>query len=144
MSINERIEVLVDEFSSISDWESRYKLIIKKGKDLGAIDPKYQTEENKVKGCQSQVWLFAELEGENLKFHADSDAAIVKGIVALLLEVYNGSTVDEVMSTKADFLDDIGLRQHLSMNRSNGLTAMLKQIQIYAMAYKAKLAMNKG
>jgi cysteine desulfuration protein SufE len=96
-----------------------------------------------VKGCQSQVWLHAELAGDRVHFSADSDASIVKGIVALLVYVYSDSTPDEILMTKPTFLEDIGLREHLSMSRANGLTSMVKQISFYAMAFKAKLQMSK-
>ena len=135
----ERIQGLLKEFEGISAWEARYKRIIEKGKALAAMPEQFRVEGNKVKGCQSQVWLWAELDGRQVRFYADSDASIVKGIIALLLEVYQGLTPSQILQTPVDFLDQIGLRQHLSMNRSNGLSAMLKQIQLYAFAYKTKL-----
>lgn len=144
MSTSDKIQYLLQEFSQIKEWEDRYRLIIQKGKELASMPEDLKTEANKVKGCQSQVWIFASLEGDKILYVADSDASIVKGIIALLLEVYSGQTPDEILKTPHSFLEDLGLRQHLSMNRSNGLTAMLKQIQFYAMAFKAKLSMSQG
>jgi cysteine desulfuration protein SufE len=144
MATNQKIQSLLEDFSSIKDWEDRYRLIIQKGKGLAQMPEELKTEANKVKGCQSQVWLFARLEGDRIHYSADSDASIVKGIIALLLEVYSDQTPDDILNTPHTFLEDLGLRQHLSMNRSNGLTAMLKQIQFYALAFKAKLSMSQG
>ncbi|EQC46458.1 Fe-S metabolism associated domain protein [Bacteriovorax sp. BSW11_IV] len=142
MEINARIEKLITEFKSFSDWEERYKYIIQLGKDLAPMDETHKVEANKVKGCQSQVWLFAHLNNGVITFEADSDAAIVKGIVSILVRIYSGSTPAEILATKPDFLDDIGLRQHLSMSRANGLTSMVKQISMYALAYDTKLKMG--
>lgn len=138
MGINDRVGQLLKEFEEIEDWEKRYKLIIQKGKQLEALPEEQRIESNKVKGCQSQVWLHAEMQEGRIIFLADSDAAIVKGIISLLLQVYSNSTPDEILQTKPDFVDELGLRQHLSMNRSNGLSAMLKQISLYALGFKAK------
>lgn len=140
--INQRIDTLLKEFSEVSDWEERYRRIIAKGKNLAPLPEAARVEGNKVKGCQSQVWLFAELNQGKVIFHADSDASIVKGIIALLLEVYSDSTPDEILQTEAKFIDQLELKQHLSMNRSNGLAAMLKQISIYAFAFKTKMQMG--
>jgi len=140
--INERILKLKNDFSNFGEWEARYKHLIDLGKKMPAMNEEYKTEENKIKGCQSQVWLHAELVGNKILFSADSDASIVKGIVALLVFIYSDSTPDEVLMTKPTFLEDIGLREHLSMSRANGLTAMVKQISFYAMAFKAKLQMG--
>jgi cysteine desulfuration protein SufE len=140
--INERILKLKNDFNNFGEWEARYKHLIDLGKKMPAMNEEYKTEENKIKGCQSQVWLHAELVGNKILFSADSDASIVKGIVALLVFVYSDSTPDEVLMTKPTFLEDIGLREHLSMSRANGLTAMVKQISFYAMAFKAKLQMG--
>lgn len=137
--IQTRIEQIVERFSKFKDWEDRYGAIIDLGKSLPLMKDEFKTEANKVKGCQSQVWLFAELSGDKVIFHADSDATIVKGLVALLVEVYSGSTPDEILMTKPTFLETIGLREHLSMSRANGLNSMVKQISLYAMAYKVKL-----
>jgi cysteine desulfuration protein SufE len=141
--INQRIEKLENDFKNFDQWEDRYKHLIDLGKKMPPMEEKFKTEENKIKGCQSQVWLHAELIGDKIKFIADSDASIVKGIVALLVYVYSDSTPDEILMTKPTFLETIGLREHLSMSRANGLTSMVKQISFYAMAFKAKLQMMK-
>ena len=140
--INERILKLKNDFNNFGEWEARYKHLIDLGKKMPAMNEEFKTEENKIKGCQSQVWLHAELVGNKIIFSADSDASIVKGIVALLVFVYSDSTPDEVLMTKPTFLEDIGLREHLSMSRANGLTAMVKQISFYAMAFRAKFQMG--
>jgi cysteine desulfuration protein SufE len=141
--IQERINALITEFNQFKDWEDRYRHLIDIGKKLPAMDEKNRLESNKVKGCQSQVWLAADLVDDRIVFEADSDASIVKGIVALLVQVYSGSTPDEILTTKPTFLEDLGLREHLSMSRANGLNSMMKQISFYALAFKAKLQMNK-
>ena len=141
--INDKIESLVLDFKRFSDWEERYKHLIDLGKKMPPLDETHRIPENLVKGCQSQVWLHADLLDGKIYFQADSDASIVKGIIALLVGVYTGSTPDEILSTKPTFLEDIGLREHLSMSRANGLNSMMKQISFFAMAYKAKLAMNQ-
>ncbi len=141
--IQERIDKIKGEFLSFSDWESRYKHLIELGKQLPAMKDEFKVETNKIKGCQSQVWLMAELKEGSVFFSADSDASIVKGIVALLVYIYSDSSPDEILTTKPTFLEDIGLREHLSMSRANGLTSMLKQISFYAMAFKAQVQMSK-
>ena len=141
--INERILKLKNDFKNFGEWEARYKHLIDLGKKMPPMKEEFKIEENKVKGCQSQVWLHAELKGDKVLFSADSDASIVKGIVALLVFVYSDSTPSEILMTKPTFLEDIGLREHLSMSRANGLTSMVKQISFYAMAFKAKQQMNK-
>lgn len=141
--INQRIEKLKNDFQNFDQWEDRYKHLIELGKKMPPMNEIYKTEENKIKGCQSQVWLHAELDGNKIKYSADSDASIVKGIIAVLVYVYSDSTPEEILSTKPIFLEEIGLREHLSMSRANGLTSMLKQISFYAMAFKAKLQMNQ-
>lgn len=138
MSAN-RIKLIVDEFKKYSDWEDRYKHLIDLGKSLAPMPEDHKAENNKIKGCQSQVWLHAELDGDKVIFTADSDASIVKGVIALLVQVYSGCTPDEILTIKPTFLEEIGLKEHLSMSRANGLTAMLKQITFYAMAFKIKL-----
>jgi cysteine desulfuration protein SufE len=140
--INDRIKILVEDFKRFSDWEERYKHLIDLGKKMPPMDEVNRNPTNLVKGCQSQVWLHADLSGEKIIFQADSDASIVKGIIALLINVYSGSTPDEILMTKPTFLEDIGLREHLSMSRANGLNSMMKQISFFAVAYKAKLAMQ--
>ena len=138
-TISDRIKDITEGFTRFNDWEDRYHHLIELGKILAPMPEEFRLESNKVKGCQSQVWLFAELKDGKVIFHADSDASIVKGIVGILVKVYSGSTPDEILSTKPEFLSDIGLREHLSMSRANGLNSMLKQISLYAMAFKVKL-----
>lgn len=140
--INDRINVLVEDFKRFSDWEERYKHLIDLGKKMPAMEDVHRNPGNLVKGCQSQVWLHADLLDGKILFQADSDASIVKGIIALLINVYSGSTPDEILATKPTFLEDIGLREHLSMSRANGLNSMMKQISFFAVAYKAKLSMQ--
>jgi len=142
MDINQRIKKIVEEFNQFKNWEDRYKHLIDFGKHLETLPENYRLEENKVKGCQSQVWLYATLEDDKIKLYADSDASIVKGIVALLVYVYSESTPDEILNTKPNFIEEIGLKEHLSMSRANGLTSMVKQISFYAMAFKAKMMMK--
>lgn len=143
--INDRISDLMADFKRFNDWEERYKHLIDLGKRMPAMEESNRIPANIVKGCQSQVWLHADLnEDGRIYFQADSDASIVKGIIALLVGVYTGSTPDEILSTKPTFLEDIGLREHLSMSRANGLNSMMKQISFFAMAHKAKLAMQKA
>lgn len=142
--INERIAGLIADFKRFSDWEERYKHLIEIGKKMPAMNEGNRIPANLVKGCQSQVWLHAELKDDGrIYFEADSDASIVKGIVALLVSVYSGSTPDEILTTRPTFLEDIGLREHLSMSRANGLNSMMKQISFFAMAFKAKMQMQK-
>lgn len=140
--IKDRIDQLIQEFKSYHDWEERYKHLIEIGKKMPVMDDQNRIPENIVKGCQSQVWLSAELVGDKITFQGDSDASIVKGIVGLLLKVYSESTPEEILLTKPTFLEDIGLREHLSMSRANGLNAMMKQISFFALAFKAKLSMQ--
>ena len=134
-----RVAEIIGSFSQFSDWESRYKHLISMGKDLETFPEDHRLDENKVKGCQSQVWLHSELREGKIHFWGDSDASIVKGIVALLLKVYSDRTPAEIIGLQQDFVDAIGLKQHLSMSRANGLSAMMKQIQFYALAYKTKI-----
>jgi cysteine desulfuration protein SufE len=133
---------MIEEMNNFSDWEDRYKFMINLGKELTPMPEEYRIDDNKVKGCQSQVWLFPEFNEGKVLFYADSDASIVKGIVAILLSIYNHSTPDEILNFGVGFIDELGLKQHLSMSRSNGLAAMLKQIQMYAIGLKAKAAMG--
>ena len=138
MSIKNRANEITESLKGFDDWEDRYREIIKWGKKLPSLDDEFKTEDFKVKGCQSQVWLVPSFEDGQITFRADSDAAIVRGIVSLFTHVYSGSTPMEILSFKPTFVDDIGLRQHLSMSRANGLNSMLKKITIYAMAFQAK------
>ena len=139
MGIHNRVDTLVNEFKGIDSWEDKYKYIIQKGKELDSLGDSYKDDKFLVKGCQSKVWFHAEMKDGVVYFQGDSDASIVRGIVALLLHVYSGASPDEILATKPTFLADIGLREHLSMSRSNGLSAMLKQISLYAIAFKTQL-----
>ena len=139
MAIDKRISKLVKDFNKLEGWEDKYLLIIKKGKELPCMNDEFKIDVNKVKGCQSQVWIHASLKDNLIIFEADSDATIVKGIIAILLEVYSTSTPAEILSTPPKFLEDIGLKQNLSMSRANGLSFMIKQISLYALAFKTKL-----
>jgi len=129
---------IVEEFSIFEDWLDRYNYLIELGNDLPAIDPQYRTSEYLINGCQSKVWLHAELVNGRIEFKADSDAIIVKGIVALLVKVLNSRTPNEILENELTFIEDIGLRQNLSPTRSNGLLAMVKKMRLYALAYQAK------
>lgn len=135
---------IIDEFQSFSDWTDRYKHIIKQGRNLEPLDDKYKVEENLVRGCQSQVWLHTSLEDGKVIFEADSDAAITKGLVALMVRLYSGQEPETIIATPPEFIKKIGMQQHLSPTRSNGLASMVKQMKIYAMAYKSKLAEGKA
>ena len=138
MTINERQDEIIEEFSGLDDWMDRYQMLIDMASDVEPLDEQYKTEQNLIDGCQSRVWLHAELTPEGrIRFEAESDALIVKGIVALLIRVMSDSTPEEILSADLYFIDRIGLREHLSPTRSNGLLAMVKQMRMYAMAYKA-------
>ena len=142
--IQERQNKIVDEFASFTNWEDRYKRIIERGKNSPDLPDALKTEDSKVRGCQSQVWLHASLSpnGE-IVFTGDSDAMIVKGLVSILLEVYSGTTPDEILSSTPDFLKKLGFDTQLSPSRANGLFAMLKQIMYYGTAYKALANMKR-
>lgn len=138
MTIEQAQQEVVDEFALFSDWQDRYEHLIGLGKDLPLIAPAHKTEDNLVRGCQSRVWLHAEQENNLVHFTADSDAMITKGIVALLVRVYNDRPPQEILSASTAFIDRIGLREHLSPNRANGLSAMLDQMKRYALAYSPR------
>jgi cysteine desulfuration protein SufE len=138
-SINTIQDEIIENFDFFEDWDDKYAHIIEMGKELQPLKEKYKTDDNIIKGCQSRVWLNAEMEGENLLFSADSDAIIVKGLVAMLLKVFSNHTPDEIMSSDIYFMEKIGMANHLSPTRSNGLVAMVKQIKLYALAYKTKM-----
>lgn len=131
------------QFQSLENWEARYKQIISMGKNLEPLESKYQTEEYLVKGCQSKVWLVAHLDSPYLYFKADSDALIVKGLIAILLEVYSGQTPLEILNTPPTFIEQLGLNTHLSQTRANGLVALIKQIKYYALAFSSLEANKK-
>lgn len=137
-SINEAQDEVIDEFSDFDDWMDRYQLLIDLGNELDALDDKYKTQDNLIDGCQSRVWVQCDLIDGRMVLTADSDALIVKGIIALLIKVLSGHTPKEILDTDLYFIDRIGLRDHLSPTRSNGLLAMIKQIKAYAVAYSFK------
>jgi cysteine desulfuration protein SufE len=137
VNITDRTTQIKQRFLQYQDWEDRYKELIHLGKNLPAYPEDKRDEKYKVKGCQSQVWLFPEFKGGRVFFHGDSDAVLVKGIVGLLTSVYSDATPDEILAIKPDFLKEVGITEHLSMNRSNGLAAMMKQIQMYAVVFKS-------
>ena len=138
MSINETQDEIIEEFTSLDDWMDRYQLLIDLGSEQEPLDEKYKTEENLIDGCQSRVWLQADEEEGKVVFRAESDALIVKGIITLLIKVWSGHTPDEILGSDLYFIERIGLKEHLSPTRSNGLLAMVKQMRMYALAFKAK------
>lgn len=134
--MKEKIEELKKEFLQFSQWEDRYKKLIELGRKLPEMPEEEKVEKNRIKGCQSQVWLKPSFEDGRIYFMADSDAMLVKGIVAILVQAYSGASPQEILEYKPTFLSEIGITEHLSMNRTNGLASMVKQIQMYALAYK--------
>lgn len=138
MTINEAQDEVITEFEDFTDWMDKYQMLIDLGNDLDELDPKYKNDSNLIDGCQSRVWLQCDYVDGKLVFTADSDALITKGIIALLIQVLSNHTPQEILDANLYFIDKIGLRQHLSPTRSNGLLAMVKQIKNYAIAYKAK------
>ena len=135
MTISEKGQSLVEDFSFMENWTEKYQYLIDLSKNLAPMDTKFKVEENIIKGCQSKVWLKASFENELINFQADSDAIISKGIVAILLSVLNDRKPNEILNADLSFIDQIGLKEHLSPNRANGLSSMLKQIKFYALAY---------
>ncbi len=138
MTINESQDRIIEEFSDFDDWMDRYQLLIDLGNEQEPLAEKYKTEQNLIEGCQSRVWLQVDEAEGKLFFTAESDALIVKGIVALLIKVLSGHTPDEILNAELYFIERIGLKDHLSPTRSNGLLAMVKQMRMYALAFKAK------
>ncbi len=136
MSVIEEQNKLVEEFSEFTEWEDKYSLLIKMGKELGELDPEIKIDKNKISGCQSQVWMHAKLEDDRMIIFGDSDAMIVKGLVALLIKVYSNQKPEDILSSPPNFLNEIGIDKHLSPTRKNGLGSMLKQIQLFAIAFK--------
>ncbi|VAV82970.1 Sulfur acceptor protein =_ iron-sulfur cluster assembly SufE [hydrothermal vent metagenome] len=130
---------IIDEFSLFDDWMQRYEYMIDLGKSLPLIDSKYKTEDNLIKGCQSKVWVHAELKGDKVIFTADSDAIITKGIIAILIRVFSNQHPKDIIDANTDFIDVIGLKEHLSPTRANGLVSMIKQLKMYALAYQTQL-----
>ena len=138
MTINEIQDEIIQEFADFDDWMDRYQLLIDLGSSQPKLDDKYKTEQNLIDGCQSRVWLQADMRDGLLHFQAESDALIVKGIVALLVRVLSDHTPEEILVADLYFIESIGLREHLSPTRSNGLLAMLRQMKLYALAYQTK------
>ncbi|MBQ4525669.1 MAG: SufE family protein [Bacteroidaceae bacterium] len=137
-TINELQDEVIEEFSELDDWMDRYQLLIDLGNDQAPLDEQYKTEQNLIEGCQSRVWLQADYMDGLVHFKAESDALIVKGIISLLIQVVSGHTPDEILESDLYFIERIGLKEHLSPTRSNGLLAMVKQMRMYALAFKAK------
>ena len=138
MTINEIQDEIIEEFSAFDDWMDKYALLIELGNSLAPLDDKYKTESNLIEGCQSRVWLQADYSDGLIHFQGESDAVIVKGIVSLLIKIISGHTPDEILNADLYFVYKIGLKEHLSPTRSNGLVAMLKQMRLYAMAFKSR------
>lgn len=138
MTINETQDELIEEFSVFSDWMEKYEYIIQLGKELPLIEEAYKKDENLIKGCQSKVWLHAEQRDDKVIFTADSDAIITKGLVSMVVRVLSGHTPAEIVAAELYFVDRIGLREHLSVTRSNGLLSMIKQMKMYALALQSK------
>lgn len=136
MTIDEIQQEIVEEFSGFEDWMDKYAYLIEIGNEMAPIDVKYKIESNLIRGCQSRVWLHPSFTDGKIKFEAESDALIVKGLVALLLRIYSNRSPKEILESEPRFIDEIGLRQHLSPTRSNGLLAMVKQMKLYALAYE--------
>jgi len=136
MTINETQNEIIEEFDLFDDWADKYEYIIDLGKKLPSLDARYKTEENIIKGCQSRVWLHAYLDGGLLRFEADSDAIIVKGLVSILVRTLSGHTPEEIANANVYVLEKVGLQQHLAQTRSNGLASMLKQMKTYAVAFQ--------
>ncbi|MBR1448852.1 MAG: SufE family protein [Prevotella sp.] len=137
-TINERQDEIIEEFQGFDDWMDKYQLLIDMGNEQEPLDEKYKTEQNLIDGCQSRVWLQADYQDGRIHFQAESDALIVKGIVALLIRVLSDATPQEILDADLYFIEQIGLREHLSPTRSNGLLAMVKQMRMYALAFSTK------
>lgn len=138
MTIEDAQNEIIEEFALFDEWMDKYEYIIELGKDLPIIEEKYKIEENLIKGCQSRVWLHANLIDNKIVFSADSDAIITKGIIGLVIRVFSNHTPKEIADSELFFIDQIGLKEHLSPTRSNGLLAMVKQIKMYSLAFQAK------
>ena len=139
-TINELQDEVIEEFCDFDDWMDKYQLLIDLGNEQEPLAPEYKNDQNLIDGCQSRVWLQADLVDGKVEFQAESDALIVKGIIALLIKVVSGHTPDEILDNELYFIEAIGLKDHLSPTRSNGLLAMVKQMRMYALAFKAKMA----
>lgn len=143
MSVKTKQQELIEEFSMFDDWMDKYNYLIDMGKSMEPLDDEYKTDKYLISGCQSQVWLYAWMEDGKMMLKGDSDAIITKGIVSLLIRVYSGEPPAEVYQDEQNFINDIGLKEHLSPTRSNGLVSMMKQIKLYALAFKTKQEQNK-
>ncbi|MGR7812648.1 SufE family protein [Lacinutrix undariae] len=139
MSIEDIQNEIIDEFSMFEDWEERYQYMIDLGKSLPLIDEEFKTESNIIKGCQSKVWVHAVLNDNKVVFTADSDAIITKGIIAILIRAFSNQEPSEIIKANTDFIDEIGLKEHLSPTRANGLVSMVKEIKMYAIAYQTQV-----
>jgi cysteine desulfuration protein SufE len=139
MNIQEIQNDIIDEFSMFDNWEERYQYMIDLGKTLPLIDEQYKTKEHIIKGCQSKVWVHAEMNNGKVEFTADSDAIITKGIIAILIRVFSNQSPKAIIEANTDFIDKIGLKEHLSPTRANGLVSMIKQLKMYAIAYQTQL-----
>jgi len=139
VSIQEIQQEIIEEFSMFDDWEERYQYMIELGKTLPLINPTYKTDDNLIKGCQSKVWVHAELKDDKIEFTADSDAIITKGIIAILIRVFSNQHPKDIIDADVSFIDQIGLKEHLSPTRANGLVSMIKQLKLYAIAYQTQL-----
>lgn len=139
MSIQEIQNEIIEEFAMFEDWMQRYEYMIELGKSLPLIAPEFKTDDNIIKGCQSKVWVHAELKEDQLEFTADSDAIITKGIIAILIRVFSNQHPKDILAAHTDFIDQIGLKEHLSPTRANGLVSMIKQIKMYAIAFQTQL-----
>ena len=140
MTIKETENQIIEEFSMFDDWMDKYNHIIEMGRSLPVIDEKLKRDNQLITGCQSKVWLSAKMEDGKVIFKADSDAIITKGVISLLIRVLSNQTPDDIINADLEFIDKIGLKEHLSPTRSNGLTAMIKQMKLYALAFKAKMS----
>ena len=138
MTINEIQDEIIEEFSGFDDWMDKYQLLIDLGNEQEPLEDKYKTEQNLIDGCQSRVWLVADMDDQVIRFRAESDALIMKGIVSLLIRVLSGHTPQEILDADLYFIEEIGLKEHLSPTRSNGLVAMVKQMRLYALAFSKK------
>jgi cysteine desulfuration protein SufE len=138
MTIKEIQEEIVEEFSMFDDWMQRYEYIIELGKNLPLIKEEYKTDNNLIKGCQSKVWLQGEQNDDKIVFTADSDAILTKGIIAILIRAFSNQKADDILKADVDFIDEIGLKEHLSATRANGLVSMIKNIKMYALAFDSK------
>lgn len=139
MQIEEIQEEIVSEFSMFDDWMQRYEYMIELGKSLPKIEEQYKTDDHLIKGCQSRVWVHADLEDGNVVFTADSDAIITKGIIAILIRAFSNQKPADILAAKTEFIDEIGLKEHLSPTRANGLVSMIKQLKMYALAYETQM-----